>query len=107
MKFCQINQNMECCNGPWTGPEAIGLTRPPVCGCGKGSEWGGGGEEPLNKLGCGGGVRGEALSLPAWSPGGEGDDPSLLSRGLLDLLSRMSPVTGCCLLCFNLDLMKS
>ena len=75
-----------------TGPEAIGLTRPPVCGGGKGSGCGGGDEE---RNGCGGGVRGEALSLLAWS-GGEGDDPSLLSRGLLDLLSRRSPppVTG-------------
>ena len=61
-----------------------------MCGGGKGSGCAsdvGGGDE--DRSGCGGGVRGEALSLPAWSgPGGEGDDPSLLSMGLLDLLSQ-------------------
>ena len=75
--------------------------RPPGWGKGIGCGWGTGGEEERSPAGCdGGGVpRGEALSLLlAWSgpAGGEGEDPSLLSMGLLDLLSWMPPpVTRC------------
>ena len=62
-----------------------------MCGGGKGNGCGVGGDD--ERSGCGGGVRGEALSLLAWS-GGEGDDPSLLSMGLLDLLSRSDVAAG-------------
>ena len=61
-----------------------------MCGGGGKGNGGGGDEE---RCGCGGGDRGEVLSLLAWS-GGEGDEPSLLSSGLLDLLPRWSPVTA-------------